>query len=250
LERVTIPIAGLPPALEGLRIVQMSDLHLHPYTQIGLIEQAVDLANRLEPDLVALTGDYVLSSGASILELAPVLGRLRARLGVFAVLGNHDMWKGPRTITQELEQAGITVFANAGRALQIERGDERGTLYLAGLSDGLTGHPDLRHALRDMPSNATCILLMHVPDVADEYAADGRVALQLSGHSHGGQVRLPGRGALILPPMGVKYDHGLYRVGDMWLYTNRGIGVTGPPVRFNCRPEVTQITLTTTSHDI
>ena len=84
---------------------------------------------------------------------------------------------------------------------------------------------------------------MHEPDFADEYALDGRVSLQLSGHSHGGQVRLPGLGALVLPRYAQKYDQGLYRVRDMWLYTNRGIGLIGPPVRFCCRPEVTEITL-------
>ena len=244
MERVTIPIDGLPAALEGLRIVQLSDLHLQPYTEIDLIEQAVELANDLQPDLVALTGDYVLSTGEAIVDLAPVLGRLRGRLGVYGVLGNHDMWQRPDTIVRELENVGVTMLVNQGINLSIERGKDRGELYLAGLSDGLTGSPDLEQALAPKPAEAICILLMHVPDVADTYALDGRIALQLSGHSHGGQVRLPGVGALILPPLGQKYDQGLYRVHDMWLYTNRGIGVTGPPVRFGCRPEVTQITLT------
>jgi hypothetical protein len=118
-----------------------------------------------------------------------------------------------------------------------------GLVYLAGLDDGWSGHPDLDTALQGAPDQAPVVLLCHEPDLADRYAADGRVALQLSGHSHGGQVRLPGKGPLVLPFLGRKYDFGLYHVGGMWLYTNRGLGCISVPYRYNCPPEVTHFTL-------
>jgi len=104
----------------------------------------------------------------------------------------------------------------------------------------------LKTALQKHRGDTPVILLAHEPDLADEFAKDGRVALQLSGHSHGGQVRVPGLGPLVLPYLGQKYDQGLNRVGDMWVYTNRGLGVIPPPVRLNCRPEITEITLVST----
>jgi predicted MPP superfamily phosphohydrolase len=118
-----------------------------------------------------------------------------------------------------------------------------GLIYLMGLDDAYFSTPNPGALIYGCPAGALPILALHEPDPADDIAALGRVALQLSGHTHGGQVRLPGLGAPVLPPMGLKYDQGLFRVGDMWLYTTRGIGVPGPPVRFNCPPEITEITL-------
>jgi len=106
--------------------------------------------------------------------------------------------------------------------------------------------PDLKTALNEHRGDTPVILLAHEPDLADEFAGDGRVSLQLSGHSHGGQVRVPGLGALVLPYLGQKYDQGLNRVNDMWVYTNRGLGVIPSPVRLNCRPEITEFTLVST----
>ena len=116
-------------------------------------------------------------------------------------------------------------------------------IFLAGLDDGWSGQPDLNLALQNLSPGIPTILLMHEPDFADIFSKDKRVSLQLSGHTHGGQVRIPGLGAIVLPDYGKKYEQGLYRVKDMWLYTNRGIGVIWPAVRFNCRPEITEITL-------
>jgi predicted MPP superfamily phosphohydrolase len=116
-------------------------------------------------------------------------------------------------------------------------------LYLAGVDDGWSGQPDLKAALDEHRGNTPVILLAHEPDLADAFARDGRVSLQLSGHTHGGQVRVPALGPIILPYLGQKYDQGLHRVNDMWIYTNRGLGVIPPPVRLNCRPEITEITL-------
>lgn len=239
VEQVTIPLKQLPPALEGFRLVLMSDFHLYPYTRLEVVQEAVALANSLKPDLIVLAGDYVLESADAIDDLAPVLAGLNAAHGVFAILGNHDLWTNGTTVLNGLERAGVPVLYNSGIAL----GTGTGMLYLAGLDDGWSGQPDLERALAQRPADAPTILLMHEPDFADQFAQDGRVVLQLSGHTHGGQVRLPGIGALVLPPYGRMYDQGLFQVGDMWLYTTRGIGVIGPPLRLNCRPEVTEITL-------
>ena len=242
-ERVTIPVKHLGASFEGFKIVHMSDFHLYPHTQIELIKRAVRITNSLKPELIALTGDYVSGSKArnseAIFELAPVLSRLNAKHGVFSVLGNHDCLTNRSVVLAGLKECGLPVLINDGVALS--RGQQ--TLYLAGLDDGRRGHPDLSKALEKRPGEVPTILLVHEPDFADTYSSDGTISLQLSGHSHGGQIRLPGIGALALPRYGRKYDQGLYRVQDMWTYTTRGIGVIGLPIRINCRPEITEITL-------
>lgn len=239
LERVRISLDNLPFAMEGLTLVQMSDFHLYPFTGIDLVRRAVALTNDLAADLVFLTGDYVFAEAEAIFDLAPILANLKAKQGVFSVLGNHDLWTDARLVRTGLENVGIPVLLNQGVGLQV--GGQ--SLYVAGLEDGWHGHPDLDRALAQRPGDVPTILLIHEPDWADQVSRDGRVSLQLSGHSHGGQVRLPGIGAPILPHLGRKYDQGLYRVNDMWLYTNRGIGVIAPPLRFRCPPEITEITL-------
>ncbi len=238
IERVKVPIPNLKPGLEGLRIVQMSDFHL-PHTDIDFIRKAVEKANSLNPDLVVLTGDYVLPSAEAIYDLAPALAELKARYGVYAILGNHDHWTDAELIRRSLEEVGIPVLVNSGVNLTV--GGE--TLYLAGLDDPWVSQADLEAALANLTTGAPVILLVHEPDFVDTFSQDRRITLQLSGHTHGGQVRLPLVGALILPHHGRKYDTGLYRVNDTWLYVNRGVGVIGPPVRFNCRPEITEFTL-------
>ena len=239
VERVTIPLKHLGASLDGFKIVHMGDFHLYPNTKIELIARAVNIANSLKPDLITLVGDYVLATAHSIFELAPVLARLNATYGVFTILGNHDHWRNAEIVCKGLEDSGLPVLRNTG--LTISTGRER--LYLAGLDDGWVRRHDLSQALEKRPNGVPTILLMHEPDFADTFSTDGRISLQLSGHSHGGQVRFPVIGSPFLPPYGRKYDQGLYRVRDMWVYTTRGIGVT-TPVRFNCRPEVTEITLT------
>ncbi len=239
VERVQVPLKNLKSALTGFRIVQLSDLHLHPFTQLELVQEAVDTANNLQPDLIVLTGDYVLQGAESIFELAPVLGSLNAKYGVFASLGNHDYWTDVNIVRRGLESARLPVLCNQG----LEVGIGNSSIYLAGLDDVWSGQPDLTPTLDNLTREIPIILLAHEPDWVDNSSQDGRVALQLSGHTHGGQVRLPGLGAPLLPPFGQKYDQGLNRVQNTWVYTSRGVGVIGPPVRFNCPPEVTEITL-------
>ena len=239
LERVVTRLRNLPSALDGFRIAVLSDFHLHPFTTVDHIRAAVGLANNLRPDLVVLLGDYVDASVDAIHELAPELARLDARFGVFGVLGNHDHWKGAQVVRSALRASGIAVLQNTGVSVTVGQ-DE---LFLAGLESAWSGHPDIHSALLNRHRDVPTILLVHEPDYADTSAIDGRISLQLSGHSHGGQVRLPLIGALELPSWGRRYDHGLYHLRDMLLYTNRGIGLVDIPVRFNCPPEVTEIIL-------
>jgi hypothetical protein len=161
---------------------------------------------------------------------------LNARHGVFAVLGNHDWWTDAQVVQSGLRRAGVNVLMNFGVVLPEG-------VHLAGVDDPWSGAPDLRAALTQSGSNMPTVLLAHEPDFADDFSQDERIALQLSGHTHGGQIRLPGKGALVLPPYGHKYDYGLFRVRQTWVYTSSGVGSALLGVRINCRPEVAEITL-------
>ena len=228
----------LPSGLDGLRIALLADFHLYPNTRLEYIEQCVAAAQRLRPDLVLLGGDFVQATAEAIFDLAPVLARLSSTLGSFCILGNHDYWKGRDIVEQGLRESGLPLLRNEGRTLEFGHA----ALYLAGVDDCWAGQPDLKTAMDGQQAGTFTILLSHEPDPASSYALDERIALQLSGHSHGGQVRFPLIGSPFLPPYGRRYDMGLYRIGNMLLYTNRGIGVTAP-IRLNCRPELTLFTL-------
>ena len=244
VERVLIPIKNLKPALEGFTIAQLSDIHLDGLTKPDLARRAVTLANSLNPDLMVLTGDYVWHNVDAIYDLAPILAGLDARYGVYAALGNHELWTNVEVVHRAFDEIRMPLLVNQGITLKI--GSEN--LYLAGLDDGWSGNPDLKAALNEAPTDTPIILLYHEPDLADRVSLDPRISLQLAGHSHGGQVRFPIIGAPILPYLSWKYDMGLYRVREMWLYTNRGIGVTNIPVRYNCPPEITLLTLVQASN--
>jgi len=236
---LTIPIKGLNPSLEGFKILQISDFHLYPYTQPELIRQAVELCNTRNADLVVLTGDYVWLQAEAIFELTAILSGLQTRQGIYAIIGNHDIWTDVNIVRSGFDRQRIPILTNEGVPISVGKG----SFYLAGLDDGQSGQPDLNAALEDAPPGDPVVLLFHEPDLADEVSLDGRVNLQLSGHSHGGQIRLPGFGAFILPYLGRKYDYGLYQVNQMWLYTNGGLGTITIPVRYNCPPEITEVIL-------
>ena len=238
VEAVKVPIRGLGEALDGFKIVALSDFHLYPFTELPFIQRAIDLARGLNPDLVMLVGDFVDATAEAIHELAPAFGALNAKHGVMAVLGNHDVGKGPAVVTKALKGAGIEVLVN--RALEIGVGGAY--LRVAGV-DSLQGRQDLSAALRGGKDGVPTVLLAHEPDIADSVVQHGRVDLQISGHSHGGQVRLPLFEGLSLPRWGRKYAFGRYQVGDMTVYTGRGIGTTSVPIRIGSVPEVSEITL-------
>jgi uncharacterized protein len=242
VERIEVPLARLPRELDGFTIAQLSDLHLGPYVGADEIRSAVQATNQLQPDAIVLTGDYVTREADRMDECARELGALSAASGVYAVLGNHDHWSGSDHITRALTDQSIPVLVN--EALPIERNGVR--LWIAGVDDVWQRRADLDSALRQVPTTEPTVLLAHEPDYA-ELVRRYPVDLQLSGHSHGGQVRLPYYGALILPYLAKNYPIGLARVDALTVYTNRGIGVVSPPVRFNCRPEITLLTLRSTS---
>lgn len=239
VETVPVSFCCLHPALEGFKIVQLSDLHYLPHTPLSLIRLAVEQAQQLQPDLIVLTGDYVTHEAETIFGLTDLLGSLDARYGVYAILGNHDTRSGKQVISSAIEKTGITVLQNENITFSVGQAQ----LTLAGVEDCIWGKPDLGAALNRQPSDALTVLLAHEPDMIDVFSKKGRFDLQLSGHTHGGQVRLPWFGTPVLPKLGEKYVHGLHRVNDSWLYTNRGIGMVGMPVRFGCPPEVTEVVL-------
>jgi uncharacterized protein len=239
IDKISFPIKGLHPALDGFTIVQMTDIHLRPYTQPALVRRAVAMANQLQPDLIVLTGDYVWRVREAAYEIAPLLSKLNAKYGVYSVLGNHDYWLDISALKSAFKASNLPILINQGLAIGV--GDA--VLFLAGMDDGWAGHPDLKLALDQAPSAAPVILLLHEPDLADETLHDPRISLQLSGHTHGGQVIIPGRPPFFHPYLGKKYPAGLYKVENSWLYTNRGLGCTSIPLRINCPPEITQFTL-------
>ena len=239
IEHITIPIPNLQPALEGFKIVQMSDIHLYPFTKLELVQRAVQVSNSLKPDITVLTGDYVWRNLSAINDLTPALAELDAKYGVFATMGNHDYWLNVEVIKDSFKSVGLPVLENQGVTFNVGGAH----LHLAGLDDGWSGNPDLNAAMQGAPEGAPVVLLMHEPDLADIYSQDPRISLQLSGHTHGGQIRIPGIGALVHPHLGRKYDFGLYNVNGMWLYTNRGIGCISEPIRLNCPPEISEFTL-------
>lgn len=239
IEHITIPIPNLQPALEGFKIVQMSDIHLYPFTKLELVQRAVQVSNSLKPDITVLTGDYVWRNLSAIDDLTPALAELDAKYGVFATMGNHDYWLNVEVIKDSFKSVGLPVLENQGVTFNVGGAP----LHLAGLDDGWSGNPDLEAAMQGTPEGAPVVLLMHEPDLADIYSQDPRISLQLSGHTHGGQIRIPGIGALVHPHLGKKYDFGLYNVNGMWLYTNRGIGCISEPIRLNCPPEISEFTL-------
>lgn len=231
----TITIPGLPAAAEGLRIAHLSDLHLSEVVSEDYIMQAMQATMQQQPDLILLTGDYVTHGRRYIPGIARTVGTLTAPLGVYASIGNHDHWSGGLDeLIHRFEAEGIAVLRNSNTQLNVA-----GELWLAGIDDVLEQADDLEQAMHGIPSTATTILLAHEPDFADQ-AAQAGVALQLSGHSHGGQVNIPLIGTPILPSYSRRYPSGLYRVpgSTTQVFTSRGIGLVRPAVRFNCRPEV------------
>jgi hypothetical protein len=238
---VEVPIKGLPPAFDGFTIAQLSDIHLYPFTQAETVRRAVELANQFKPDLVALTGDYVWNDLDAIHDLTSIFSGLKATYGVAAILGNHDIWLDAATIQTAFAKTELKMLVNQGFSI-LKSGSE---IYIAGLDDGWSGKPDLPKALAGVKENTPVILLFHEPDLVDQVASDGRVSLMLSGHTHGGQVRIHGKKPVIQPYLGKKYDIGLHLVGSTFLYVNRGIGNISVPLRINCPPEVTKLILRT-----
>lgn len=237
LKTVQLVYRRYPAAFAGMRIVQFSDTHLGKYYSLEQLARVVKLIQRQKPDLICFTGDLFDSNYGEISDdVIPILSRLQAKLGKYAVLGNHDMRLDPNGVRNVLERSGFTVLVNANKS--IERGNSR--LWVVGIDEMFHGKPDLPLALKGTEGDEFVLLLAHEPDFADT-ALRFPVDLQLSGHSHGGQIRIPFYGSLFTPDLGQKYQVGLYTFdhSEFRVYTNRGIGTTLFPIRFNCRPEIT-----------
>lgn len=237
---LTLP--RLHGAFDGFRLVQISDIHMGTGMTPHRLLHIVQMVNQQQPDVIAITGDFVTHGSASrhASGLVAALSQLRAKEKIVAVLGNHDHWTDAAAIRQIIRQSGLFDISNSVYSLR--RGE--GILHFAGVDDHWYGKDRLDEVLNKLLDDGAAILLAHEPDYADISAPTGRFDLQISGHTHGGQIILPFMNRpLVLPRHGHKYPLGRYQVGQMIQYTNRGVGTILPAVRFNCRPEITVFTL-------
>ncbi len=244
LTRVNLPVRRLPAALEGSVACQISDFHVDREEDLSRLHRAVDLINRQHPDFVFLTGDYF--SGAETMRrwLEPfrlVLGELNPAVGVFAIPGNHDHWARFEPIAAALKRAGAEVLSNESRRLKVR--DQE--LVIVGIDDLWTRRAEPSRAFSRVKPDDCTIVLAHNPDTA-LHARGFAPGVMLSGHTHGGVVRIPLYGTPLksILRLGKKYYAGLNRYEDFYIYTNRGLGTFWVRVRMNCRPEVSRFRLT------
>ncbi|MGZ4857780.1 MAG: metallophosphoesterase [Methanobacteriaceae archaeon] len=236
--KVSIP--DLDPVFNDYRIAHISDIHLGQWISAKRIEGVVNLVNKQKPDLVAITGDsvsYVVNE--PVLDMLRFLKNLKPKDVTLAVLGNHDHWMGAKEIRRVMDESKIIELEND--VYTIKRGDAM--LHIAGVDSITLEKHDLDAVLRKLPLSGSAILLAHEPDFADESAATGRFSLQLSGHSHGGQMIIPGIGTPFRGSKFMKYPLGEYKVEKMVQYTNRGLGTNIFWIRINCPPEITILRL-------
>lgn len=239
VENVTITLDRLPREFDGFRIVQLSDIHHSPFTGLKHINHAIDIANELQPDLIALTGDYVSHEAEYVLPVADAMGKLRAKHGVYAVMGNHDHWTDGPLVSEMIANEGIRVLNNEG--FRFELGNA--AIWLAGVDDLLVRLTDLPAALKGSREDEFKLLLAHNPAVIKTAQTAG-VDLMLSGHTHGGQIRLrDAKESSILPKRQRRLSSGLHSRGNTQIYITRGIGTVVLPVRYGCPPEVSVIEL-------
>lgn len=237
VKQVPLELPGFPQAFDGLRVVQFSDAHLGFHTGLKEMEKLAETIQEQTPDLICFTGDMVEREAEPMRECIPVLASMQAKYGKFAVLGNHD-YRGrqQKQVEAMFKEAGFTLLRNSHAV--IKQGNEQ--IAVTGLDDALTSQPNPLQAIEGLDPDTWKLLLMHEPDYADMAEPFG-FGLQLSGHSHGGQVRFPWIGAVTTPRGSRKYIQGLYYAGKarMPVYVNRGFGMTQLPIRFLCRPELT-----------
>jgi predicted MPP superfamily phosphohydrolase len=239
LREVPVRMVGLPRALDGYVIAQVSDIHTGEYVDARQIDEGLAFVRLARPDLIVVTGDLVDYDPALARLIARKLADLPARDGVCAVLGNHDYYAGAEEVAQALRACGIDTLINEGKV--IARGDGGGfsVLGVDDLSSSRHGRsgPSLDRALKHVPAALARVLLSHQPPTVDRWA--GRVNLQLSGHTHGGQIN---PGSVLLNPL-FEYVAGSYAVRGTHLYVNRGFGTVGPPARVGAPPEIARIVL-------
>ncbi len=233
-----LALPRIDKAHDGLRVAQISDIHVGAATSSARIASAIEAINLGEPDLVFLTGDYVTHSELPIRRIPDLLAGIRAK--TFCVLGNHDHWVAPARVAKALASCGYQVLQNEHQTLKV-----RGApLTVVGVDDGLTGQDDVDQALKGAPARGTRLVLAHTPPTAEKLPANAGL-VQFSGHTHGGQFVLPGVTRAIFKLAGQPYVRGLYKVNGNLLYVNRGLGfgAGGPLLRLGSHPEVAFFTL-------
>ena len=242
VEEVHVVVPKLPKALDGINIVQMSDVHIGPLLERGFCEKIVGIANGLKPDLVAITGDLVDGSVEQLRPHVEPLGNLKGRMGNYFITGNHEYYSGARSWINEVRRLGLRPLENE----HVLVGDESAKLVLAGVTDYSAGRfsassaPSVENALKGVNEEHAVVLLAHQPKEIENAAAH-KVDLQISGHTHGGQI-WPFN---VLVHLAQPYVAGLYRHNDdTQIYVNRGTGYWGPPMRLGSPAEITKLVLT------
>lgn len=231
----------LPPALNGLKVVHLTDFHYKPDKNESLMDSIIEKVNRVGPDLILLTGDYVDGDYPDVAPLIEKLSRLKSKHGIYASMGNHDGWLATgEHYREKFAEIGIPLLINENIKLTINNEH----LYIAATDYIWDGNPDPVKTLKGIPNNAPLITLVHEPDYFDTMLEHHDHHLQLSGHTHGGQCRIP---FLNYAPRKVKYGrnyiHGIYKKKDSSVWVSKGIGTTGIKVRFSCLPEIAVLTL-------
>lgn len=241
VETVQLKLKRLPTSFSGLRLAQISDIHMGGWMNLDRFQQVADLVVAEKPDILLVTGDFLLGHRftddikQALDDLTKVLSSLAESIPSFAVLGNHDYWVDAEAVRKMLSLSGVIELTNT--VFTLTRGNDN--LHLCGVDDVWDGDVRLEDVVAQLKDDNAAILLAHEPDYADISAVTGKFDLQVSGHTHGGQVVIPFLGPPILPYLGQKYHTGLYKVRNMFQYTNRGVGMNRLAVRFNCRPEIT-----------
>lgn len=230
IRRFEVSSSRIDPAHDGVTIAHLTDLHVKGEWSTRRIRKAISVLNEVKPDLVALTGDYVRYSKGAFPHLADVLGEFRSP--VYATLGNHDHWLDAEGVTAALHRARVDVLTNESRTILLNGAP----LHVVGVDDRYTGHADPEAAFHGVADGGTKIVLSHIAEVADEIGHRGG-ALVLSGHTHRGQVNVPGITWRIFRNMGHRYFGGFYRTGGQVLYVSTGIGQS-VPIRFGAPTEV------------
>lgn len=245
VEHITLKLPRLPKPFSGFRLAQISDIHAGEQWMPAHLDAVIEKLIAINPDAIAVTGDFVHSSPPVTDEMLNMteaaLRKLSTHFPVYAVMGNHDYWWDVERVRSVFVRVNVMEMNN--RFHTLSRGDT--SLHICGVDDVYERMDDLEAVLSRLPHEGCAILLAHEPDFADTSAATGRFDLQISGHSHGGQVVVPFIGPIVLPRHGRKYPIGIYQVGNMIQYTNRGLGMIFPYVRFMCRPEITLFTFMT-----
>ncbi len=237
LEHLEITLKRLPRKLDGFKIIHLSDIHHSPFTELAHIEKAIKVANRLRPDMFVLTGDYVSHDRKYIGPVSEALGQLRARYGTYACLGNHDHWTDAELVTDRFRAEGINVLVNEGVRVKAEGS----SFWLAGVDDYMVGKTDVPAALRGSYPDELKLLLAHNPTIFRQ-SVRLKIDLTLSGHTHGGQVKLRDEEKKRLIRKR-RLSSGLHRRYDSQIYITRGIGTVVLPVRYQCPPEISLLEL-------